>query len=74
MWFAFNKYYALTDKTLVYMATLLLNPTLWKAYLDKSWKIINKRHLGTIKWLIEAAQKLWQKEYKFKPVNGEAVE
>ena len=58
MWFAFNKYYALTDKTPVYTAALLLNPTLQKAYLNKSWKTIDKRHLGTIKRSIKAAQKL----------------
>ena len=28
MWFAFNKYYTLTNKTLVYTAALLLNLTL----------------------------------------------
>ena len=74
MWFTFNKYYTLTNKTLVYAAALLLNLTLRKAYLNKSWKTINKRHLGTIERLIKAARKLWQKEYKFKAVNGEAAE
>ncbi|OCK88408.1 uncharacterized protein K441DRAFT_589095, partial [Cenococcum geophilum 1.58] len=28
MWFAFNKYYKLTNKTSTYASTLLLNPTL----------------------------------------------
>ena len=55
MWFTFNKYYTLTNKTLVYAAALLLNLTLRKAYLNKSWKIINKCYLGTIKQLIKAA-------------------
>jgi len=58
IWFAFNKYYTLINKTLVYAAALLLNPTLRKAYLNKSWKTINKRHLGTIKRSIKAAWKL----------------
>ena len=70
IWFAFNKYYTLTNKTLVYAAALLLNPMLQQAYLNKSWKTINKRHPGTIKRAIKAAQKLWQKEYKFKPINS----
>lgn len=74
IWFAFDKYYTLTDKTPVYAAALLLNPTLRKAYLDESWKTIDERHPGTIERSIEAARKLWQKEYKFKPVNGEAAE
>ena len=74
MWFAFDKYYTLTNKTPVYAAALLLNPTLRKAYLDESWKTIDERHPGTIERSIEAARKLWQKEYKFKPVNGEAAE
>ena len=71
MWFAFNKYYTLTDKTPVYAAALLLNPTLQRAYLDESWKTIDEHHPGTIKRAIKAARKLWQKEYKFKPINGE---
>jgi len=36
MWFAFNKYYTLTNKIPVYAAALLLNPTLQRAYLNKS--------------------------------------
>ena len=71
MWFAFDKYYTLTDKTPVYAAALLLNPTLRRAYLDESWKTIDERHPGTIERAIEAARKLWQKEYKFKPIDGE---
>ena len=71
MWFAFDKYYTLTDKTPVYAAALLLNPTLRRAYLDESWKTIDERYPGTIERAVEAARKLWQKEYKFKPIDGE---
>jgi hypothetical protein len=74
MWFAFNKYYTLTDKTPVYAAALLLSLTLRRGYINKSWKIINKRHPGTIKRAVEAAQKLWQKEYKYKPIDGKTLE
>jgi len=58
MWFAFNKYYTLTNKTPVYVVALLLNPTLRWAYLNKSWKTIDKHHPGIIKRAIEAARKL----------------
>lgn len=61
----------MTDKTPVYAAALLLNPTLRRAYLDESWKTIDERHPGTIERAVEAARKLWQKEYKFKPIDGE---
>ena len=74
MWFAFNKYYTLTDKTPVYAAALLLSPTLRRGYIDKSWKTINERYPGTIERAVEAARKLWQKEYKYKPINGKTPE
>jgi len=74
MWFAFDKYYTLTNKTPVYMTALLLNPILQRAYIDNSWKTIDECHLGTIEQAIKAVQKLWQKEYKYKPVNSKASE
>lgn len=74
MWFAFDKYYELTDKTPAYAAALILNPTLRRQHLDDHWKLLEERDPGTIKRAIEAARKLWQKEYKFKPVDGETTQ
>ena len=74
MWFAFDKYYKLTDKTPAYASALLLNPTLRKGYLDDHWQALEERDPGTIDRAIEAARSLWKKEYKYKPVNGEQVQ
>ena len=71
MWFAFNKYYNLTDQNPAYTAALLLNPTLQKQYLDDHWKPLELCNPGTINWAIEAARRLWRKEYKYRPINGE---
>ena len=48
MWFAFNKYYNLTDQNPAYTAALLLNPTLQKQYLDDHWKPLELCNPGTI--------------------------
>jgi len=74
MWFAFNKYYQLTDKTPAYAAALLLNLTCRRQYFDDYWQYLERRLEGTIEQAIDAARKLWQKEYKFKPVNGETTQ
>lgn len=71
MWFAFNKYYKLTNKTPAYVAALLLNPTLRRQYLVDYWQALEERDLGTIDQAVKAARKLQQKEYKYKPVKGE---
>ena len=74
IWFAFNKYYKLTNKTPAYASVLLLNLTLQKGYLDNHWQALEERDLGTINRAIKAAQSLQKKEYKYKPVNGEQVQ
>jgi len=74
MWFAFDKYYKLTDKTPAYAAALLLNPMLRKTYLDDYWQPLEERDPGTIDWAIKAAWSLWKKEYKYKPVDSEAAQ
>ena len=71
MWLAFDKYYSLTDQTPAYAAALLLNPTLRKQYLDNHWRPLELRNKGTIDRAIEAARKLWQKEYKYRPIDGD---
>ena len=71
MWFAFDKYYNLTDQTPAYAAALLLNPTLRKEYLDDHWKPLELRNKGTIERAIASARRLWQKEYKYRSIDGD---
>ena len=54
MWFAFNKYYQLTDKTPSYAAALLLNPTYRRKYFDDNWQYLEQRSEGTIEQAIDA--------------------
>ena len=54
MWFAFNKYYQLTDKTPAYAAALLLNPTYRRKYFDDNWQYLEQRSEGTIEQAIDA--------------------
>ena len=69
MWFAFDKYYQLTDKTPAYAAALLLNPTCRRKYFDDNWQYLEQRSEGTVERAIDAARKLWQKEYKFQELK-----
>lgn len=71
MWFAFDKYYKLTDRTPAYAAALLLNPTFRRGYLDEEWEAVEQVYPGTIDRAVNAARKLWQKEYKYVAVPGE---
>jgi len=59
-WHAFDKYYLKTDKVTAYGAALLLAPHRRKAYIDRNWKATWRKPV------VDAAQKLWVKEYKDK--------
>jgi hypothetical protein len=59
MWFAFDKYYKLTDKTLAYTAAILLNPILQENYLNNHWQTLEEHNLGKIGWAVDTARKLW---------------
>lgn len=56
-WYAFDKYYDLTDTTPLYAAALLLHPAYRKAYLDEHWR---RSWIGPA---VENARKLWRDEY-----------
>lgn len=73
MWFAFDKYYSLTDKTPAYAAALLLNPCLRKSHLHQAWRYLEEKEgwAGVVDRAVETVRRLWQKEYKFKPLVGE---
>ena len=54
-WYAFDKYYSMTDSITAYAAALLLSPNRWKTYIMRNWKK---------SWQMEAiknVQKLWEK-------------
>ena len=54
-WYAFDKYYSITDSVPVYAAALLLSPNRRKAYIIRNWKK---------SWQTEAiknVRKLWEK-------------
>ena len=59
-WHAFDKYYLKTDEVTAYGAALLLAPYRRKAYIDRNWKANWKKPV------VNAARKLWVKEYKDK--------
>ncbi|KAF2186044.1 hypothetical protein K469DRAFT_574307, partial [Zopfia rhizophila CBS 207.26] len=54
MWFVFNKYYKLTNKTPVYAAALMLNPCNQRAYLTTKWRAIEQTYFRTINRAINA--------------------
>lgn len=57
-WFILDKYYNRTDEVPVYAAALLLDPSRRSAYINKNW---------TTSWIqpaIDAANTIWEKEYK----------
>ncbi|KAK5009145.1 hypothetical protein LTR28_002482 [Elasticomyces elasticus] len=59
-WYKFDKYYKLTEQSLVYAAAVLLHLSLRKQYLDKNWK-------DRPNWIassVGTARTLWQKEYR----------
>jgi len=65
-WHAFDKYYLKTDEVTAYGAALLLAPHRRKAYINCNWKALWRKPV------IDAAWKLWVKEYKNK-FNMEVV-
>lgn len=74
MWFAFDKYYKLTDRTPAYAAALLFNPCFRRRYLDDEWKAVEQVYPGTVDRAVEAARRLWQKEYKYMAIPGELTQ
>ena len=59
-WYAFDKYYSMTDSVTAYAATLLLSLNQQKAYIMRNWKK---------SWQMEAiknVRKLWEKQYRDK--------
>lgn len=72
MWFAFDKYYKLTDRTPAYAGALLLNPTFRRRYLEDEWKAVEEVYPGTMDRAIDAVRRLWTKEYKFVAIPGES--
>jgi hypothetical protein len=67
-WHAFNKYYLKTDEVTAYGAALLLAPHRRKAYIDRNWKPAWRKPV------VDAARKLWVKEYKDKYTAEEGEE
>ena len=60
-WYAFDKYYKLTDQSPAYAAALLLHPSYRKEYVETHWGNIKKT---TVRSTIELARRLWKKQYK----------
>lgn len=67
-WHAFDKYYLKTDEVTAYGAALLLAPYRRKAYINRNWKASWRKPV------VNAAWKLWVKEYKGKFSNKEATQ
>ncbi|EXU94805.1 hypothetical protein X797_012113 [Metarhizium robertsii] len=59
-WLKFEKYYQLTEQAPVYVAGLLLHPTLRKSYLSEQWK----RNQAWVTNAVKAVRKIWSTEYK----------
>ena len=57
-WFVLSKYYTKTEDTPVYAASLLLDPSRRRAYLDKNW------HPDWHKAAIAGALDIWESEYQ----------
>ena len=57
-WFVLNKYYAITDESPVYAATLLLNPSKRARYIERNWDA--SWHASAI----GNARTLWEEKYK----------
>jgi hypothetical protein len=71
MWFAFDKYYKLTDKTPAYVAALLLNPLYRKSYINEEWKTIEDLNPGICEEAVDSARQLWVRDYKGNGETGE---
>lgn len=56
-WFILDKYYTKTEDVPVYTATLLLNPSKRKSYIEECWP--EEWHEGAL----AAAHSLWKEEY-----------
>lgn len=59
-WYAFDKYYSMTDSVTAYAAALLLSPNRRKAYIMRNWKKSWQTEV------IKNVRKLWEKQYKDK--------
>lgn len=59
-WFKFDKYYKLTDDSPVYVAAILLHPSLRQAYLQVQWAQ-QEQYIGPA---IEGVRKMWEEHYK----------
>ncbi|KID93617.1 transposase-like protein, partial [Metarhizium majus ARSEF 297] len=64
-WYAFDKYYLLTDEVPAYAAALLLHPSRRKRYIDINW---NK---SWVKAVLPQLQSLWEEKYA--TIEGNAV-
>ena len=68
-WYAFDKYYSMTDSVTAYAAALLLTPNRRKAYIMRNWKISWQTEV------IKNVRKLWEKQYKDKaPIRASSSE
>ncbi|EKG08972.1 HAT domain-containing protein [Macrophomina phaseolina MS6] len=56
-WYAFDKYYSLTDQVPAYAAALLLHPSRRKRYIDANWK------KSWVRAVLPKLQSLWEKKY-----------
>lgn len=56
-WYAFDKYYLLTDQVPAYAAALLLHPSRRRRYIDANWK------KSWIKSVLPELHQLWEEKY-----------
>ena len=56
-WYAFDKYYSLTDQVPAYAAALLLHPSRRKRYIDANWK------KSWVRAVLPKLQSLWEEKY-----------
>ena len=56
-WYAFDKYYSLTDEVPVYAAALLLHPSRRKCYIDTNWK------RSWVRSVLPKLKCLWEEKY-----------
>src|SRR6267378_7585634 len=56
-WYAFDKYYSLTDGVPVYAAALLLHPSRRKRYIDANWK------RSWVRSVLPKLKCLWEEKY-----------
>ena len=53
-WYAFDKYYLLTDQVPAYGAALLLHSSRWRSYIQAHWKAVWQ------KVILAKVKKVWQ--------------